>query len=333
MLAFFIKIIFIYKCSNNIMENNNKYILQWRDLVLKASKAMEEKNFELCDTLMNEAQMAYENYKKDTEMTYDISNEITKESVNFGVMNHIFEDALPTLFKKNPKAVKEFISTIKEDKNLLYQFQFYKALEKYNKDINSKDYINEALEIVKNNINKKTITESNGKLAKIISAYNIKPIQRIPDESVELYESCDFLFKREKVLTNLREINEKLNKVINYTEKYYDFTNEGDTKNLFSMVENFEKKYNSLLNEEEKDFVKEIMNFKKGEKDEKKEKLFNRFKNECLNTINKLISESDSDDKEGLLAIKEQIMEKEYCAETLVRDMAKLLEIRDILMS
>lgn len=306
-------------------ESNNKYILQWRELVLKAAKALEEKNFDLYDTLMKEANIAYDEYKRDSALTY--------ECTNFGMANYIFEDALPTLFKSNPKAVKEFISTIKEDKNLLYQFQFYKALEKYNKDINSKDYINEALEIVKNKINKKTINESNGKLAKIINAYNIKPIQRIPNENVELYESCDFLFKREKLLTNLREINENINKVVKFTEKYYDFTSEGDTKNLFSMVENFEKKYNSLLNEEEKNFVKEIMDFKQGEKDEKKEKLFNRFKNECLNTINKLISEADSDEKEGLLAIKEQIEEKEYCAETLVKDMAKLLEIRDILMS
>jgi hypothetical protein len=306
-------------------ESNNKYILQWRELVLKAAKALEEKNFDLYDTLMNEANAAYDEYKRDSALTY--------ECTNFGMANYIFEDALPKLFKSNKKAVKEFISTIKEDKNLLYQFQFYKALEKYNKDINSKDYINEALEIVKNNINKKTIAESNGKLAKLISAYNIKPVQRIPNENMELYESCDFLFKREKVLTNLREINENLNKVVNYTEKYYDFTNEGDTKNLFSMVENFEKKYNSLLNEEEKNFVKEIMDFKQGEKNEKKEKLFNKFKNECINTINKLISESSDDDKDGLLAIKSQIIEKEYCAETLVKDMAKLLEIRDILMS
>ena len=286
---------------------------------------MEEKNFDLYDTLMKEANIAYDEYKRDSALTY--------ECTNFGMANYIFEDALPTLFKSNPKAVKEFISTIKEDKNLLYQFQFYKALEKYNKDINSKDYINEALEIIKNKINKKTINESNGKLAKIINAYNIKPIQRIPNENVELYESCDFLFKREKLLTNLREINENINKVVKFTEKYYDFTNEDNTKNLFSMVENFEKKYNSLLNEEEKNFVKELMDFKQGEKNEKKEKLFNKFKNECLNTIDKLISESNNEEKEGLLAIKEQIEDKTYCAETLVKDMAKLLEIRDILMS
>jgi hypothetical protein len=150
---------------------------------------------------------------------------------------------------------------------------------------------------------------------------------------MELFESCDFLFKSTRKLTNLNEITENINKVKNFTEKYYDFTSEGDTKNLFSMVENFEKKYNSLLNEEEKNFVKELMDFKQGEKNEKKEKLFNRFKNECLNTIDKLISESNNEEKEGLLAIKEQIEDKTYCAETLVKDMAKLLEIRDILMS
>ena len=309
-------------------ESNNKYILQWRELVLKAAKALEEKNFDLYSSLMNEANMAYEEYKKDSALTYDL-----EECSNFGVANYIFEDALPTLFKSNPKAVKEFISTIKEDKNLLYQFQFYKALEKYNKGISSNEYINEALEIVKNNINKKTINESNGKLARIINKYNIKPIQRIPNENMELFESCDFLFKSTRKLTNLNEITENINKVKNFTEKYYDFTSEGDTKNLFSMVENFEKKYNSLLNEEEKNFVKELMDFKQGEKNEKKEKLFNRFKNECLNTIDKLISESNNEEKEGLLAIKEQIEDKTYCAETLVKDMAKLLEIRDILMS
>lgn len=305
-------------------ESNNEYILQWRELVLKAAKALEEKNFDLYDTLMREANIAYDEYKRDSALTY--------ECTNFGMANYIFEDALPKLFKNNSKAVKEFISTIKEDKNLLYQFQFYKALEKYNKGMSSKDYINEALEIVKNNIDKKTINESNGKLARIINKYNIKPIQTISNENLELFESCDFLFKSTRRLTNLNEINENINKVKNYTEKYYDFTNE-DGNNIFKMVENFEKKYNSLLNEEEKDFVKEIMYFKKNDNNEKKEKLFNKFKNECLNTINKLISESEGEEKEGLLAIKEQIVDKEYCAETLVKDMAKLLEIRDILMS
>lgn len=305
-------------------ESNNKYILQWRECVLKAAKALEEKNFDLYNTLMDEVNIAYEEYKKDSALTY--------ECTNFGMANYIFEDALPTLFKSNKKAVKEFIKTIKEDKNLLYQFQFYKALEKYNKNIVSKDYINEALEIVKNNIDKKTINESNGKLARIITKYNIKPTETIPNKNMGLFESCDFLFKNTKRLTNLTTINENINNVVEFMENNYNVVNE-DKINILSLIENFEKKYNSLLNEEEKNFVKEIMDFKKEDKENKKEKLFNKFKNECLETINKLISESDNDDKEGLLAIKEQIMDKTYCAETLVKDMAKLLEIRDILLS
>ena len=306
------------------MNENNKYILQWRELVLKAAKALEEKNFDLYDTLMREANMAYDEYKRDSALTY--------ECTNFGMSNYIFEDALPKLFKSNKKAVKEFIKTIKEDKNLLYQFQFYKALEKYNENVDSKDYVNEALEIVKNNINQKTINESNGKLTRIINKYNIKPSETISNENLELFESCDFLFKNKKRLTNLTTINENINTVVKYTEKNYNSINE-NKENVFKLIESFEQKYNSLLTEEEKDFVKEIMDFKKEDKDNKKEKLFNKFKNECLNTIDKLISESSDEDKDGLLAIKEQITDKQYCAETLVKDMAKLLEIRDILMS
>lgn len=306
------------------MNENNKYILQWRELVLKAAKALEEKNFDLYDTLMKEAEIAYSEYKRECALTY--------ECTNFGMANYIFEDALPHLFKTNKKAVKDFITTIKEDKNLLYQFQFYKALEKYNKNIDSTNYINEALEIVKNNINQKTLNESNEKLAKLIIKYGIKPSETIPSRSMELFESCDFLFKNKKRLTNLTTVNENINRVVNFTEQNYNSINENKT-NIFKLIEDFDKKYGSLLNEEEKDFVKEIMDFKKEDKDNKKEKLFNKFKNECLNTINKLISESSEEEKEGLYAIKEQIESKQYCDETLVKDMAKLLEIRDILMS
>ena len=67
-------------------ESNNKYILQWRELVLKAAKALEEKNFDLYDTLMNEANAAYDEYKRDSALTY--------ECTNFGMANYIFEPSI-----------------------------------------------------------------------------------------------------------------------------------------------------------------------------------------------------------------------------------------------
>jgi hypothetical protein len=40
---------------------------------------------------------------------------------------------------------------------------------------------------------------------------------------------------------------------------------------------------------------------------------------------------SNKDEIEGLNSIKEQIESKIYCKETIVQDVAKLLEIKDIL--
>ena len=51
------------------------------------------------------------------------------------------------------------------------------------------------------------------------------------------------------------------------------------------MIDEFKKKYDSLLNEEEKSFVKEIMDFKKSDENNKNKNIFNKFKNECLNCI------------------------------------------------
>ena len=65
----------------------------------------------------------------------------------------------------------------------------------------------------------------------------------------------------------------------------------------------------------------------------KKENLFNKFKNECINTIETLLETAENDDKEGLEAIKEQLKSMVFSENTLVKDVAKLLEIRDILKS
>ena len=76
--------------------------------------------------------------------------------------------------------------------------------------------------------------------------------------------------------------------IINHVTNNVHSINETKT-NTFDLIENFDSKYSSLLNEEEKDFVKEIISCKSKNNVEKKEKLFNGLKNECLNIIDKLI--------------------------------------------
>ena len=300
------------------------FINEWSKVVSEAKVMLEEKNFEAYTSLMESANSIYESYKKDDSLRY--------RNTNFGASNHIFEDALPKLFKTNKKAVKEFVTTIKEDKNLMMEFNFYKALERYNTNLDAKDYVNESIALAMDKIDTRTLGESNMKLSRLIEKYDIKPSSMISEEKMKLYSDCDYILSHKKSLGNLNEHNEKVNSIIAYTKANYNSINESKV-NLSSIVENFNKKYSTLLNEEEKSLVKDIMDFKNPQNEEKKSRLFNKFKNECLENIDKLLESASEDDKIGLNALKEEIGGKVFCSETLVNDLAKLLEIRDVLMS
>lgn len=303
----------------------NKYINKWSNIINEAKKSLENYDFVSYNRLMEEAKNVVLNFDRDCQLTY--------ECKNFGITNYIFEDALPSLFKSNKSAVKDFVKTIKEDKNLSTQFNFYKALGRNTKSENAKEYINESLSLAMENINQKTINESNKKLAKILMKYNIKPNDFISEENIKLFEACDYVLTHKKRLSNLNEHNENLNVILEHCMANVTNKVNENKMNLDSLVEDFNRKYSSLLNEEEKSFVKELMDFKSPHNEMKKESIFSKFKNECIAEVNKLIESANDEEREGLNAIKNQITDKSYDSNTVVTDLAKLLEIRDILMS
>ena len=302
---------------------NNRYILQWKDYVSKAEEALRNNYFEEYDEMMKKADEYYKLYHEDSKLTY--------ECTNFGMANYIFEDALPTLFKTNKNVIKEFIDTIKNDKNLLYQFKFHNALKNINEGVDKRVYINEALHLLKKNVNIKTLNESNNKIFKLIKENNIRPSQVINENILEYFASCDFLFKNNSKLNNLNNINENLNNVINYCTNKKNVIE--PSCNFSNMMESFEAKYKNILTEEEQSLVKEIIAAKSAQANENKVKLFNKFKTECIETINTLLENANTDEKDGLEAIQEQLNNMMFCENTLVQDIAKLLEIRDILKS
>jgi hypothetical protein len=299
---------------------NNRHILQWKDYVDKAYESLKNNHFDEYDDFMSKADEIYKLYREDNKLTY--------ECVNFGMANYIFEDALPNLFKTNKKLVKEFIETIKNDTNLLNQFKFFNALKNINEGLDKRLYISDALQILKNNINVKSLNESNKKLYKIIKENNIRPREIIHENELKYFNSCDYLFKNNPKLNNLNSINENLNTVIEYCS--YKPIN-GSSLDFNNMMESFETKYKNVLTEEEKSFVKDIIDTKSDNATEKKETLFNKIKSECIETLNTLLESSDNDEKDGLKTIKGQINNMMFCENTLVKDIAKLLEIRDIL--
>lgn len=300
------------------LENFNK----WQEAVKKASEAMKSGDISLADQFIQEMEDAYERYKEASDF-----EERTKDA-SFATLNMALENAMPTLFTKNKKAVKDCIKLIKEDKNLLTQFKFCNALKNFNCNTDAMAYVNESLELVSKDIDLKTLKESNSKLANLMIKYNIRPIGELKESDVEFANSCNYLLENKKKLSNLTEFTNNVKIISDYI---VENKKENSKKiNVLSMAEQVEKKLNSL-NEAEQALVNDIMNVRTSVAESRRQTLFNKIKNECVDKINKMIEENSGDEKERLLNLKETILLKEYDKNSIVEDIAKLLEIGAVL--
>ena len=306
----------------------NSLLEQWKELMLQASEALGQNNYTAYDNAMLQLNDTYDRIKEENSLRY--------ECVNFGMSNHIFENIMPSLFlggKNGRKVIKEFMDLMQNDNNLRSQLQFYSSLNNYNDIGDVKDYINEALDIVKKQIDVKTLSESNNKLNKLIKKYDLKPSEHISKEAMGLYEACDYLMKNDKKLGNLSMIHASVDKVGKFIMENKDKKVSDGVLTIDEISKRLSNNLDNILTEEERRLVDDIIDSKSNMAEQRQEKLFNKFKNECLALIDKVMLEAKDNEKENLLKIKEQITSKQFCKESLIKDMAKLLEIRDILMS
>jgi hypothetical protein len=304
------------------MKEYNKYIKKWQDASIKMNEAMQKGYFELADKLLSESTEAYNKYKECSG--YPKSN----REKSFGELNYMLESELPTLFKKNKKALKECTKLMKEDCNLRSAFRFIDALRRYNCEGDTHAYVNESLELASSEINRKTFRESVEKLADMLSKYEIGGCS-LDEETVKYFKACEKVLLEKKKLTNLTDYTNSVNLVASYVDNHKSPVVES-RKSVEAITEELEKKIANLT-EEEQTLVQDIIDSKTPMVEARQEQLFNRFRNECLNIVEGLMSEASDDEKFGLESIKEQLENKVYCKETIVQDIANLLEIRDVL--
>ena len=158
---------------------------------------------------------------------------------------------------------------------------------------------------------------------------NIIPSDFIDDESKKLYESGNVILTTKRTSNNMLPLAESYDAVCKWMDNHKD-DKKNNGKDVDALVEEFENKLKTNLNESEMSFVQEITDFRSPIAEKRKEKLFNKFKNECISKINDMLKE-DSDNVE-LKGLSEQINEMTFNKESIVKDIAKLLEIRDILI-
>ena len=304
------------------MKEYNKYVKKWQDASIKMNEAMQKGNFELADNLLKESTDAYNRYKECC--SYPESN----REKSFGELNYMLESELPVLFKKNKKALKECTKLMKEDTNLRSAFRFIDALRRYNCEGDPRVYVNESLELASKDINRNTFRESVEKLADMLSKYEIGGYT-LDEDTVRYFKACEKVLLEKKMLTNLTDYTNSANLVASYIDNHKSPVVESK-KSIETMTEELEKKIANLT-EEEQTLVQDIIDFKKPMVEARQEQLFNRFRNECLNIVENLMSGANDDEKSGLESIKEQLENKSYCKETIIQDIANLLEIRDVL--
>lgn len=262
-------------------------------------------------------------------------NELRKEvfTSNFGVLNHIFETALPTLFRKRKGVIKEALKMISLDKNLMSEYAFYNSLKKLpssgvKNDEEAKRTLNNVIEIASRGIDRATVKESNKKFAKFLFENEIVPSEKMDNSLLKMYEAADHLLtSKETPMNAINEVSWK--NVIMESLSLDNIKKNEDKGDVIDAISEFERKMGDTLNESEMSFVKEITDFKSPYAEERKRRLFDTIKEDCLKRLDKMISEDPSN--EDLIETRKKVMSKLFNNENIVRDIANLMEIRDIL--
>lgn len=307
----------------------NKYQNEFSNYIKIMDEALQKNDFKAYEYAKSVLDESIEESKERQSLLNEMNTN------NFGVLNHIFEQQLPSLFKSNKKAVRDVIKLIKEDNNLKNEFAFYNAVKTQYKGkaaniVGSKEVLEKLAEISVKGIDQKSVKNSNRKLKKVMLENGIVPTEHIDDENMALYESCHTILTCKKSTENMIPLMESYHNVCQYMEKHKN-DNITETKDVNDLIREFEDKLRTNLNESEMSFVQQIVDFKTPIAEKRKEKLFNKLKEDCLTAITSMLKE-DSDNAE-LKSLNKQINELSFNKDKIVEDIAKLLEIRDILMS
>ena len=304
------------------MKTKEEYIKELNGVLNEASKALNNGNMTTFGAMIEKMSLLKESCEEDERYAKEI------DSSDFPRLNSIIENALPTLFAKNKKALSECMKTIMGDKNLKTQFKFINALRSYNSDKDATGYINESLDLIRKDLDMKTLKSSNKKLAEVIKKYSMDDETGLSESENRFNENCSYIIETEKKVGNLMEYTNRMNEMSDYMIS--NVKEKKDKIDVFKMAESVEKKL-SKLNESEREFFNDILGIKNKVNDERRKNLFDKIKKGCLESIDKLLPESNDEEKERLLSLKETLLAKDYDKDTVVEDVAKLLEIGSIL--
>jgi hypothetical protein len=286
-------------------------------------------NIETLRELKKEFNVICESHEKHLQAIEESKN-INNKSFLF--IKESFNNFSEKLFrtKEGRKLMNRYINEHKKNKDLQKMFFIYENILSANKNLNLDKLLDEMKTMV-GNIDEKSLDKGIKNLNKLLQEAYVeigidssdllsKHDGRILDESVK------YIVTNSKKLDNLTRYNICLNEI----KKFIDnnevispkFENEISTPE--DVLREFNEKFSEqTLGKENYELLMEIKNAYD------KELIFEKYKNECLNTINEAINKNEKQDIcNQLFEFKTKITKKEYNPYTLGTDVVNFIELQ-----
>jgi hypothetical protein len=249
---------------------------------------------------------------------------------NFGKIKDVLNTILVESIGKdghNDKALyREYLKALRENEILKTQFMVYTNIENKvdENKFKASQYVKENIALL-DKFNKKDILEANRNLAVLVMFEQIEDYEY---ELSELHENISNLIFTKKNVKTIDTIVESTSNVVDYiTTNTPKVINEElglpNTLLVSVVTDKFNEKYEDLSEDEKK-----VLNVIVESTDEDKEELFTTYVRECVDLIDVKLDESNTDEKDKLLKVKDKLLRMEFVSESFVTDISKVVGLK-----
>lgn len=254
---------------------------------------------------------------------------------DFGTIKESFETISPELFKTNEgkSIMKKYIDTIRGSKNLSTLHSIYENIRNANAESDVNFFINE---MASNNwgVDKKSVDEDCKKLGRVLAEgyILIGGNAVMPKQNESLAKAVKFISENKKTAKNIADYSNAMKIIRENVEKNEKVDNVFESKDLeklaAELVEEFNMKYSSQLNDGEVEALREVSN------SIDRESVFEKYKKICVDKLSEakenFIKENNTAASDKLNSIMEQISSKTYSVETVGNDICGMIELTNI---
>lgn len=311
------------------MADFNDNLRKGSTLMQQALKKFAEGDFESGEKDRKEANRYFDKFNAEINSEAGKMSQLYGESRNFGIIYNVFEQNIADVYQDKDKKmiIKEGFNLIKNNRILNEQFKIYDMFEKIDKVENAKEFVNEAVSLIKH-FDKQEVKENNEKLIKFIKKNKLDEYVEIPEETENLYEAIEYIILNEKKLDNINDFIKAQNVIVEHIQNDKETINENEEKMTFddfkSKLEKQEEELNENINEDEKKLLDMFVNPKTNKK-----VIFENYKKQTLEKINDMIQSSENEDKDSWNKIYESVNSKVYSDKMTqnIINCAEMLEI------